>query len=157
MSDSPESAGNKERSQLRMSAMNLLARREHSLHELQQKLSARYPNSDMISAVLDKLQQQDLQSDRRFADAFFRDRYRKGLGAYRIRRELQQRGVAERVIDEVFAEQQTDWFELARDLAVRRFGESPASDFKERSKRARFLQYRGFDNEQINYALDGKL
>ena len=139
MNESAESVKGKERSQLRMSAMNLLARREHSFHELQQKLSARYPYSEMISAVLDELQTQDVQSDSRFTEAFFRSRCHKGLGTYRIRRELQQRGIVERVIDGVFAEQQVDWFESVRDLVVRRFGESAAGDFKERSKRARFL------------------
>ena len=144
--------------QLRVMAMNLLARREHSQHELRQKLLVRFRHEAnceaTIGAVLDRLKEQDLQSDNRFAEAFFRSRCRKGQGAYRIRQELQQRGVAEPVIDNVFTEQKVDWFELARELAIRRFGVIPASDYKERSKRARFLQYRGFDNEQIRYALD---
>ena len=134
--------------------MNLLARREHSYTELQQKLVARYGAVELVAQTLDELQQQGLQSDSRFAEAFFRSCQNKGQGPYRIRNELRQRGVAEAVTNELFEQQQVDWFELARQLAQRRFGESGSCDAKERNKRARFLQYRGFSGEQIRYALE---
>ena len=154
MSDSIASKANKERSAARVDAINLLARREHSYYELQQKLQRKHPDSDLIADVLTVLVQQDLQSDERYSGAFIRSRCRKGQGAYRIRKDLQSRGVAESVIASALSEQQVDWFELAREVAERRFGTAAAHDFNERSKRARFLLYRGFDSEQIRFALE---
>ncbi|MDM3870302.1 regulatory protein RecX [Porticoccus sp. W117] len=139
---------------VRLTAMNLLARREHSLSELRSKLAARYGDCNEIAPVLEALQQQGLQSDQRFAEAFLRSRLRKGQGPYRIRNELKQRGVSAQVMDELFQQQETDWFELARQVAQRRFGVNSSADIKEQSKRARFLQYRGFSGEQIRYALE---
>ncbi|MGS2724072.1 regulatory protein RecX [Porticoccus sp. GXU_MW_L64] len=141
---------------VRLTAMNLLARREHSLSELRTKLVARYGECSEIAPVLDALQQQGLQSDQRFAEAFLRSRLRKGQGPYRIRNEFKQRGIPAQVAEELFQQQQTDWFELARQVAQRRFGEASPADIKEHSKRARFLQYRGFSGEQIRYALESR-
>ena len=47
----------------------------------------------------------------------------------------------------------TDWFRLAREVADRKFGRSPATEQKDRARRMRFLQYRGFNFDQIKYAL----
>ena len=46
-----------------------------------------------------------------------------------------------------------DWAALAREVRRRRFGLSPPGDYAERARQARFLQYRGFSNEQIRAAL----
>jgi regulatory protein len=46
-----------------------------------------------------------------------------------------------------------DWMVLAREVAQRKFGQRLASDQRERAKRMRFLQYRGFNYDQIKYAL----
>ncbi|MCV6603780.1 MAG: recombination regulator RecX [Porticoccaceae bacterium] len=139
---------------IRLSAMNLLARREHSLGELHQKLVARFGVAEEIDRVLEVLQQQGLQSDQRFAEAFFRSRQQKGQGPYRIRNELKQRGVSEQIVTQLFQQQHTDWFELACHAVQRRFGADHPVDARERARRARFLQYRGFSGEQIRYALE---
>ena len=46
-----------------------------------------------------------------------------------------------------------DWFALAADVAKRKFGFKSAQDQKAKAKRVRFMQYRGFNFEQIKYAL----
>lgn len=143
----------KERSELRFAAMNLLARREHSRQELERKLSARTSNNALLAQVLDKLTEQGLQSDQRFAEAFVRSRITRGQGLYRIQQELRQRGVADSITGVALEEIEIDWFELAKETALRRFGETPTKDPKERAKRMRFLQYRGFSSDQIQYAM----
>ena len=47
-----------------------------------------------------------------------------------------------------------DWFKLAKDTAQLKFGSDHEVDAKEKAKRMRFLQYRGFSFDQINYALN---
>jgi regulatory protein len=143
------------KAKIRVSALNLLARREHSLKELKTKLQKRYSDSccGLIDDILDVLKEDNLQSNCRFAESYLRSRVNKGQGQYRIESELQQRGVAESDIYWAFQQEPVDWLRLARNVAHKRFGETPPLDLKERAQRCRFLQYRGFSNDQIEYAL----
>lgn len=140
---------------LRVAAMNALARREHARAELERKLQGK-PGAcpELVTQVLDRLAEQGLQCDGRFAEAFCRSRYQRGHGPVRIAGELRQRGVNERHIERGLAELEADWFDLARSVIVRRFGENPPEDYKDKARRMRFLQYRGFDQEQIRHALE---
>jgi len=137
---------------LRIAAMNILARREHSRKEVSDKLYKKLdPDSEVLNTVLDKLVADDLLSDQRFSEAFVRWRVGKGQGPVRIRMELRERGVDG---DAVLRECDVDWFALVIEVAHKRFGTSPAIDAKQRAKRMRFLQYRGFSGEQIRAALN---
>jgi regulatory protein len=42
-----------------------------------------------------------------------------------------------------------DWYELAAQVSTKRFGHQAPADAKEKAKRSRFLQQRGFDFDQI--------
>jgi regulatory protein len=45
-----------------------------------------------------------------------------------------------------------DWFQLAREIRQRKFGDASSLDFSETAKQKRFLQSRGFTLDQINQA-----
>jgi regulatory protein len=139
----------------RRKAMDLLARREHSRLELEQKLAARNFDPELVRAVLDELEQEGLLSAERFAESFVASRYAKGQGPYRIRRELAERGVesASGVIDD----RRFDWDALARATRVKRFGAAPPADIRDKARQVRFLEYRGFGHEQIKRALEEPL
>ncbi|MDR5876338.1 regulatory protein RecX [Halomonas sp. CUBES01] len=138
-------------------AIQLLARREYSRAELVRKLEQKAFAADDIDACLDALVEQGLQSDVRFAETFIRSRINRGQGVIRIQGELRQRGVDREIATEAFAvveeREGVDWFELARETLARRFA-SPGDTPKERAKRERFLATRGFNFDQIRYALD---
>lgn len=138
---------------LRRRAMDLLARREHSRRELRDKMLARIEAVTGIDGVLDRLEQEGLLSDRRFAEAFVRSRIGRGQGPVRIRQELRQRGVDEITAAQALEEQGCDWFALAEQVAHRKFGAESALDQRELARRLRFLQYRGFTAEQGRAAL----
>jgi len=129
-------------------AMNLLARREHSVAELVTKLSIDFEYDDIIIAI-NKLTEKNLQSDQRFAENYLRYRSQRGFGYQKIRQELKERGVDAGLISETCAESDIDWFALAADARCKRFGEQQPEDYKERAKQQRFLQSRGFTHEQI--------
>ncbi len=135
----------------RVTAMNLLARREHSKKELQRKLVLRDFDEQTIDKVLSDLIQENLLSERRFAEAFVRSRINKGQGPLRIRRDLSERGVTDELIADYVNGWQ--WLALAADARQKRFGNELPTDYKERARQIRFLQYRGFDSEQINGAM----
>ena len=87
--------------------------------------------------------------DARFTQSYINSRSRKGYGPQRIRSELTQKGVAKEVINTGFEETEVDWCRQARDLAERKFGEQLPTEWKEKAKVQRFLQYRGFFQEEI--------
>lgn len=135
---------------IRHRAMDLLARREHSYLELQQKLDNKFPDfTDRIEQVIFGLQQDNLQSDERFAEAFLSSRVSKGQGPHRVSLELQQRGVNKSLAEAVVVKSNVDWFYLAVEVMTKKYGDNPCHDFKERAKRSNFLHYRGFSSEQI--------
>ncbi len=91
--------------------------------------------------------------DLRYAKSQVRQHVYKGHGERRIRQELNQKRVAESIIDMAMAEEPQDWFELARMAAEKKFKGIKAKDQKEYAKQVRFLQYRGYSFDQISYAL----
>lgn len=137
-------------------AIGLLARREYSRAELAQRLRKKAFDEAAINECLDTLIEQGLQSDARFAAVFVRSRILRGQGTIRIKGELRQRGIDQETLSAAFEaveeSENVDWFELARETLARRF-ESPGETPKERARRERFLANRGFDFEQIRYAL----
>ena len=136
---------------IRLRAMDLLARREHSHLELHRKLADRFPEHvDLLDQVLVGLQQDNLQSDERFAEAFVSYRVRKGQGPHRISMELQQRGLDQPLAERAVAESGADWTILAGEVMAKKYGGKPCNDFSERAKRSKFLQYRGFNTDQIS-------
>lgn len=133
--------------------MDLLARREHCFTELATKLSRQFSDSQAIEQQLRLLAEQNLQSDRRYVETFVRSRVRKGQGPLRISSELRQKGVAMRLISSVFEENDTDWGLVIQSVSAAKYGNTAPRDEREKAKRIRFFQYRGFDFEQIKQVL----
>ena len=127
-------------------AMRMLVRREYSQLELRQKLQQKDFDSTLITGAIDLLVEQDYQSDARFAQDFIVMRFNQGKGPIKISGELKQRGV------EAFDLSVFDWFALAKNIRVVKYGEDLPSEYPEIAKQKRFLQSRGFGFEQINQA-----
>ena len=138
---------------LRKIAMDLLAYREHSRLELRNKLLLREFAADCIEPILDGLTRDNLLNDQRFAEAYTRMRARRGFGPIRIKQELNERGIASELIANAIRSTELDWWQLAVEQKQKKFGTSVPKDFPERAKQMRFLQYRGFDHEQIKFAV----
>ncbi|ART80925.1 regulatory protein RecX [Oceanisphaera avium] len=136
------------------SALGLLSRRDHSRLELAQKLRLRQFDQALIEAALDKLVEQQWLCDARFARVQVRQHVFKRHGPMRIRMELKRKGVAEALIEQALEEEETDWFSLAKDCYQARFRNSDISDIKDKAKRVRYLQSRGFNSDQVRYALE---
>ena len=132
---------------IRLAAMNLLARREHSVRELRNKLKHRFPDSDKIDEQLSLLIAERLQSDVRFAQSYARQRISRGYGPLRLRDELRERGVSEADFATAMDEMEIDWCAVATDVMYKKFGLRDAIDLKEKARRARFMHYRGFATE----------
>jgi regulatory protein len=134
---------------VRRAAMDLLARREHSFHELTEKLQRRFGRTPLIADALQRLREEGLQSDVRFAEAYVHSRAQRLYGPSRIRLELRERRVSEEAIEHALSSAGVDWSALLEELIRRKFGRKPAVDIAERARRQRFVAYRGFNQFAI--------
>lgn len=91
----------------------------------------------------------DYQSEQRFAESVFRYRLSRGFGWCYIQNELQQKGVNSTIITALNPSQEIDWYLQAELAYNKRFADKEIKDQKDKAKRIRFLQYRGFSTEQI--------
>ena len=139
--------------EVRLAAMNLLARREHSQQELHRKLANKGFEPADIRPALATLSEEGLLSDERFTEAFINSRLKRGSGPIKIAMELQQRGVSDELVNIYLDERDALWAESAVTVRAKRFGPNLPDDFKERARQMRFLQYRGFTIQQIQRAV----
>ncbi len=137
-----------------MRAVRLLSRREHGRAELEAKLVARGVEADVARSVLDKLRDDGLQSDERFAEALVRRRIERGYGPVYIRGELRERRVDDAVIDTRIDCTDEFWLQRAELALAKKFPPGNDNDAGvEYNKRARFLARRGFPAELVHRAL----
>ena len=139
--------------------MDLLARREHGVEELKLKLKRRFGREEdfdtVVSEQIQRLVDEDLLSDTRFAAAMVRQLVNKGIGPRRLDQELRSKGIKNSWQDcAALAELEVDWFWQAQQVYSKKFPSpirEPNSDDRRREwgKRARFMQYRGFEPEQF--------
>jgi len=137
-------------------AIQLLSRRDHGEYELYQKLSFKGYDQDAIQEAINFCLDHNYLDDLRYARSQIRQHVYKGHGERRIRQELQQKRVADSIVDKAMEEEPQDWFELAKQAAEKKFKGMKAKDQKEYAKQVRFLQYRGYSFEQISYALSSE-
>ena len=127
---------------LRAQAVRLLARREYSRSELEQRLIAKGGPRSEISVVLDELIAQGYLSDARYARAMATQKA-GGYSRRSIAEALKAKGIARTDIERALVEAEADDGEALRALWQRRFGRPPA-DEREKARQVRFLQARGF-------------
>lgn len=107
--------------------------------------------SELVELEVAKLTESGLQSDTRLAESFIRAKANRGQGPMKVKMELRQKGLSDDIIQQAMMESEVDWQTLAIEVSAKKFSRdfSP-SDPKQRAKRQRFLQQRGFSFEQIS-------
>lgn len=144
--------------ELRLAGMDLLARREHGSSELKTKLIKRFRkrdcDPDTVEQVIHQLIEEGLLSDERYAASRVRQLAGRGYGPSRIRNDLRQQRVEHLISDsmkEAFASE-VDWEAEAAAVYEKKYGGEPIvgnwdERQRERGRRLRFMQYRGFDGD----------
>jgi len=134
-------------------ALDLVSRREHSRHELMQKLDKRYPNTTpIIEDVLDKLETNKILDDERFAEMYLNSRARKGFGPKKIEMELNSRKVNSLFISNAVEAYET-WLENAQKVLKKKFKDQKPVDYQSKMKQKQFLFSRGFSAPIIDKLL----
>lgn len=140
-------------------AVRILAVRDHSEQELRRKLSAPVmgkngpeeidATADDYERVIAWCHEHHYLDDERFVMRFIASRSRKGYGPARIRQELNQKGISRESTEKAMRECEIDWSEMAREQAIRKYGEPLPSNYSEKVKVQRFLLYRGYLMDDI--------
>ena len=135
---------------LRVRALQLLTRRDHSRAELKSKLVGEAESAEQLDAVLDTLEAERLLCDQRYASQRVIARARR-YGNGRLKQELRHNGVSDEDIAVALPEG-GDETERCQIVWSRKFGELPKTP-EERAKQMRFLQHRGFSGDAIRQTM----
>ncbi len=143
-------------SELYQYALFLLSRRDYGKAELFARMKRRmYEKNEgiideaLIETVIVRLSEQHFLDDDRVVSLLMQGYVRKGYGPLRIKQEMRQKGFVESLVDKHFEGIDVDWFEKAAEVRSKKFGDELPSDFKEKSRQIRYLQYRGFFGDMI--------
>ncbi len=128
-------------------ALRLLALREHTRSELEHKLARHDPDPAELKAALDDLQAKGFISEARVVESVLHSRASR-LGAQRVRRELQQKGVGAEAVAQAMDRLRETEEDRAREVWRKKFG-APAMDAKGQAQQMRFLIARGFAAEVV--------
>jgi regulatory protein len=91
--------------ELYTAALRALMRRAHSVHEMRVFLERRSDSVEAVRKVLDRLKQEKLLDDARYAHQFARARREtRRQGAFRIKQDLRARGVPQQHIEAALEE-----------------------------------------------------
>jgi regulatory protein len=129
-----------------------LARRDYAQQELRIKLRQKKYTQEAIESVINELVVSNLINENQFTENYTHWRSQKGFGPVRIMQELQVRGISAEMIAEHVQITDNAWLNLAQRVWRKHFKSAP-QNMQQRAKQMRFLQYRGFTREQIDYAL----
>lgn len=141
---------------LRNRALYWLGQREFSVKDFRTKLERVCEDEVMIENLLEDFIAKDWLNEQRYMASFVRQKISAGLGLYRIRQELNQHGIKQNQSELYFEELNFDWFEQALATYQKKYGIGECQDFKEKAKRYRYMQYRGFSPDQIKYAMEAQ-
>ena len=135
----------------RAAAVALLARRDLPSGELRERLGARGFSPAATAAALVVLAAEGALNDERYAHNYVAYHGGRGRGPLRIGADLRARGLPPALI-EAALESGPDWRAAAAALRARRFGKAAPGGWREKTRQARFLQYRGFSADHIRAA-----
>ena len=130
---------------LRVRALRMLGRREHSRHELERKLLPFAADPAEIPPLLADFERRGWLSERRVVEQVTSARRRR-FGALRIAHELREKGVGEDAVSAALSSLKETELDAAREVWRGKFGRLPQTA-AERARQVRFLQNRGFSIE----------
>ena len=143
------------KSEIRNTCLVALTRREFSTKELKEKLRSRFDADGLIDTVVDELIAEKLLCDERYTESFVLARVNRGQGRIKIKADIHAKGISAELVNRVIAELKIDWGLLAQRVLRKKGKSEDITDKKKLGKTMRFLQYRGFDFDEIKQALRG--
>ncbi len=159
------------------SACRMLAIREHSHQQIRVKLTNKGYCDVSIEKAIEYLVKENWISEARFCESFIRSKSAKGQGLKRILHELRKENIHESLIEQAMIEEPVDWDLLCKKVLAKKIkllninsiqdtaittkdtinDTSKIVDYqteqKKRKKLESFLNYRGFNHDEIRAAM----
>jgi len=137
----------------RASALASLVMREHSVKELQDKLTRKEYKPDSIEIVIEECLKDNYLNDQRFAEIYWRSRARKGFGPNKILMELKQKGIDSYMAHDASIQDELDFEDVVKAVYEKKFKGKEIKDFKDKLKRQNYLYQRGFGMDLIKVVI----
>lgn len=134
-------------------AVSLLAKKNYSSGDMHRQLARLIEKMDDVEHVLRRLTDNRYLNDMQLISCLFDKYIKKFHGPTRIKQELRQKGFPRALIEQEIKHSDVDWYELAKEARVRKFGDALPTDPKEKNKQIRYLQYKGYAMDTIFEAL----
>lgn len=129
--------------------LNLLSYRQRSEWELRDYLRRKKQDDNDIEKTLSKLSENGYVDDRRFAKSWVETRrLLKPMSQKRLRLELRQKRIADDIIDEILAEDETNELDVLKEIIERK-----AKRYPDKQKLMQYLARQGFSYDNIKSAL----
>jgi len=129
--------------------LNLLSFRSRSEHELKDYLKRKQQSPATIEIILNRLSKLGYVDDKKFAARWVENRrLLKPISSLKLRSELKQKRIPNKVIDEVLAADVTDEQEVLKQLI-----EKKAKRYPDQQKMMAYLARQGFRYDDIKQAL----
>jgi regulatory protein len=135
----------------RRAAIPWLARRDYPSAQLLRKLTEAGYEPEAAQGGIELLQAERAIDDARYVERYVAFHAARGHGPVRIRHDLSALGMAAALYEPAL--QAEAWPERASDTRRRKFGAELPSEWREKVRQSKFLQYRGFSSDHIRLAL----
>jgi regulatory protein len=138
------------------SALRLLSARSRCSQELSDRLAAKGFDQEIVSNVIERLDQAGMIDDLRFAQERARAMGKgKGWGPRKLKRDLSQKGMPQDIVEQAVSQAygSTSPAMIMKRLIKKRFGDDvlePDTDLKKKGKAQRYLLGRGFEPDEVN-------
>lgn len=142
-----------DRSKLRNRALYWLSKRDYSEFDFRKKLDKVCEDEALKEDLLADFIAKDWLNESRYVQAVVKSKVASGVGLNRIINDLNPHGIKREQVSAFIETLNVDWFEKAKLTYEKKYGVTEIKDHKERAKRYRFLQYRGFAPDEIKYAM----
>ena len=139
---------------IKNSISRYLSMREHSRLELEEKLTKKHYERDLIIECINEFSDKDLQSDFRYAESFARAKFNDHKGENFIRSSLKNKGISIILIDKVMLEYDyNDWLNKAMLALEKKVFKNNINESDKKKKQNAFLNNRGFTYKVIDKAI----
>ena len=137
---------------VRDTAIALLARRDFATAELCRRLESYGYDGAVVGAAVAELAAERIVDEARFSENYVAYHANRGQGPARIAADLKALGLCSELIERALGAS-PDWRARAQAVRSRKFGPVLPQSWLEKSRQARFLQYRGFSADHVRAAL----
>lgn len=132
------------------SALKYQLYRFRSSKEVRQKLEREGYDEVIIEKVLDELIKLGYINDRLYASKYLHDRSKLKPKPKRVlKQELINKGIDEKIIEELLEEWKIDEYALAESMLKKKYGKYDMNDIKIKRKAYAYLLHKGFENELV--------